>query len=339
MAIKGEWRCSHSLEWSSRVQRGRWSLILCAPCPKIHLQSAPALERPQTPQKTAERRPLTTALRERPEDGLSSMVVSYIGIRRAIGMSGLLLPVLLGPVGWLVFGIEIQDNMSSYYHTTLRDVFVGTLCAIGIFLFCYKGHDWIENWTANFGCAAALGVALFPLDENSDPLYQRSVVGYVHTLSGGVFFLTLAFYSLFHFPSSKSGNDEREPHEKQRDFFYRSSGVVILLSLFAMGSYLFFLPHQWRVVSDRHNVLFWLEWIALWAFAAAWLTKGRVIIADVAIDLMAVTQQHLVSHLTDGERKKPSGDSTDSKVSKERSTGAVEGPNGAHGPNDPKQTG
>lgn len=219
------------------------------------------------------------------------LVVSYIGIRRAIGISGFLLPILLGPVGWLVFGIPIQDNMSSYYHTDLRDVFVGTLSAIGIFMFCYRGHDWIEDWTANFACAAALGLAFFPLDANSDPLRQRSIAGYLHSLSGGVFFLTLAFYSLFHFPSSKSSGDEREPHEKQRDLVYRTSGIVILLSMLAMGTYLFLLPTHWQSAWDRYNLLFWLEWIALWAFAAAWLTKGRVIIADFAIDLLAFTQQ------------------------------------------------
>jgi hypothetical protein len=94
----------------------------------------------------------------------NSLVLSYVGIRRAIGVSGLLLPVMLGPVGWLFFGVEIQDSMSAYYHTAMRDVFGGTLCAMGIFLFCYRGYDRIENWTANVGCFSALGLALFPLD-------------------------------------------------------------------------------------------------------------------------------------------------------------------------------
>ena len=164
-----------------------------------------------------------------------TLVVSYLGVRRAIGVIGLLLPIVLGPVGWLVFGIEIQDNMSSYYHTPLRDVFVGSMCAIGIFLFCYRGYDWIESWTGNLGCLSALGVALCPLDANSDPLYQRSVLGYLHTVSGGAFFLTLAFYSLYHFPSSKAEKHEVAPHEAQRNFVYRTSGVVILLCMAAMA--------------------------------------------------------------------------------------------------------
>ena len=224
------------------------------------------------------------------------LVMSYIGLRRAVGWSGLLLPILLGPVGWLVFGIDIQDNMSSYYHTALRDVFVGVMCSIGIFLFCYRGHDWVENWTANLGCAFALGVALFPLDANSDPLHPTTIPGYLHSFCGGAFFLTLAFYSLFHFPSSKPTNIEPEPHERQRDFVYRISGIVILLSMLAMGTYLLLLPQEWKEFYDRFNAIFWLEWIAVWFFSAAWLTKGRTIFADIAIDLLALTQEQLLGN-------------------------------------------
>ncbi len=230
---------------------------------------------------------------ENVSESTRTLVVSYLGVRRAIGAVGLLLPILLGPVGWLVFEIDIQDNLSSYYHTVLRDVFVGSMCAIGIFLYCYRGYDWIESWTGKFGCVSALGVALFPLDANSDPLYQKSVVGYLHTISGGVFFLTLAFYSLYHFPSSKDENREIAPHEAERNFVYRTSGVVILISMLAMGGYLFLMQAEWKRICNQYNFLFWMEWVAVWAFAAAWLTKGRAIFTDIAIDLMALPSQLL----------------------------------------------
>ncbi len=91
--------------------------------------------------------------------------------------------------------------MSSYFtHAAARCV-VGTLCAISVFMFVYRGYSKIENWTANFGCLTALGVALFPLDANSDPLYQRSLVGYVHSVCGGLFFMNLTIYSLLSLPN------------------------------------------------------------------------------------------------------------------------------------------
>ena len=224
-----------------------------------------------------------------------TLVVSYLGVRRAIGGVGLLLPVLLGPVGWLCFGVPFQDNMSSYYHTALRDVFVGSMCAIGIFLFCYRGYDWVENWTANFGCLAAVGLALCPIDAGSEPLHQKSVLGMLHSVSGGIFFLTLAFYSLYHFPtSSKESKREDVPHEGHRNFVYRTSGVVILVSMLAMGAYLYLIPPGLKRRCNEYHFLFWGEWVAVWAFAAAWLTKGRAIFADIAVDLLALPTQILL---------------------------------------------
>lgn len=228
-------------------------------------------------------------------DSTRTLVVSYLSVRRAVGGIGLLLPILLGPIGWLVLDIPIQDNISSYYHTALRDVFVGSMCAIGIFLFCYQGYDWIERWTANLGCAAAIGVALFPVDANSDPLHQESVLGYLHLVAGTAFFLILAFYSLYHFPTRAGAEREVEPHLAQRNFVYRTSGIVILLSLVAMAIQLFFLTDPQKQWLNQINAFFWLEWIAVWAFAAAWLTKGRAIFTDIAIDLMTIPSQLLRS--------------------------------------------
>ena len=237
------------------------------------------------------------------------LVMSYLGLRRAIGISGLALPVALGG-GGLLLGIPIQDDMSSYYHTGLRDVFVGTLCAIGIFLLCYRGHDWVEDWTANVGCVGALALAFFPIDANSQPPFQSTLTGTLHTLAGGVFFLTLAFYSLVLFPREPDDDDlvatvrswqPRSPLAgpasprlvRQRNVIYRTSGLVILGCLVAMGVYLFLLPANWQTTADGYNVLFWLEWVAVWAFAAAWLTKGRVIGSDLAVSVLAAAERQL----------------------------------------------
>lgn len=222
-----------------------------------------------------------------------TMVLSYRDVRRAVGLSGLLLPVALGLGGYIV-GVPIQDNISSYYHTAMRDVFVGTMSAMGVFLLCYRGLDWVENWTANIGCAAALCIALCPLDANSDPLFQKSIVGYLHTFSGGVFFLTLAFYSLVHFP--RSGNEIEEPHLWERRLIYRTSGIVILLSMVAMGSYMILIPFAWKSFLNQWNFLFWMESIAVWAFAAAWLTKGRAIFAEIGVELLSIPTRILKRH-------------------------------------------
>ncbi len=205
-----------------------------------------------------------------------TLVLSFLGIRRAIGLLGFSLPLILGPIGYWVFGVPIQDNMSSYYHTVLRDVFVGVMCSIGVFLFCYRGHDRWESWNGNVGCAAAIGIAIFPLDPNSDPLLQRSILGYLHTLSGGLFFFSLAIYSIFFFPATC--DDQLEAFELTRcNYIFRLSGLVLLSSIIAMGVYLFLLPSDIRRTLTDYKFLFWMEWVAVWAFAGAWLTKGRIL--------------------------------------------------------------
>ena len=213
-----------------------------------------------------------------PVPARQTFVLSYLAIRRSLGMLGFLLPLALGPVGYFILGIPIQENMSSYYHTGLRDVFVGIVCAIGLFLFCYRGADLIENWTGNFACFSAIGLALCPIELNSDPLNQSTIAGFLHSVFGAGFFLTLAVYSLVHFPrssqllavTSRSG---------QRDAIYRATGLTILGSMILMGFQLFLAPADWKAFLNKWNFIFWMEWITIWAFSLAWLTKGHAILA------------------------------------------------------------
>lgn len=213
-----------------------------------------------------------------------SLVLSYLAIRRSLGLLGFILPIILGPIGWLFFGIEIQENMSSYYHTPLRDVFVGVMCSIGIFLYCYRGYDATEHWTGIFACLAAVGVAIFPLDPHSDPLRQSTVSGYLHTMSGGTFFSMLALYSLYHFPRGNLSFGIVSRDEK-RDAIYRTSGLTIVGCMGVMGIHLFLLTGSWKATLNDYNFLFWMEWVAVWAFAFAWLTKGHAILANVSEEI------------------------------------------------------
>ncbi len=205
--------------------------------------------------------------------------MSYLGIRRSLGFIAFLLPLVLGPVGLFVLGIDIQANMSSYYHTPLRDVFVGAMCAMGIFLFCYHGYDSLENWTGNLAAGSAMGVAFCPLDPNSDPLIQSTLVGYVHTFSGGLFFTTLATFSLYHFPRGHFGL-RLNTRDEQRDALYFASGLTIAGCMFLMGIHLFMLPTDLKATFNHFNFLFWMEWVAVWAFSAAWLVKGQALFVD-----------------------------------------------------------
>ena len=64
---------------------------------------------------------------------------------------------------------------------------------------------------------------------------------WINIVSGGVFFFTLAIYSLYHFPRGHFGL-RLETRNEQRDAIYFASGVTILGCMFVMGIQLFLLP-------------------------------------------------------------------------------------------------
>ena len=73
-------------------------------------------------------------------------LISYLYLRKAVGFLGLALPIVLVLGSVLVSNCdEIQSSISDYYHTLMRDVLVGTLCGIALFLFTYKGYDKRDN--------------------------------------------------------------------------------------------------------------------------------------------------------------------------------------------------
>src|SRR5260370_42614151 len=52
--------------------------------------------------------------------------------------------------------------MSGYYYTHMRNVFVGALCALGIFLIAYDGYDEDDRLVTNAAGICAIGAAFCP---------------------------------------------------------------------------------------------------------------------------------------------------------------------------------
>src|SRR5215468_1540580 len=93
----------------------------------------------------------------------SPLIISYLGLRKAVGFIGLGLPFVL------IFGNQLfpdspwfQYSISDYYYTHMRNVFVGSLCAIGVFLITYRGYDICDRIAGALASVFAIGVALFP---------------------------------------------------------------------------------------------------------------------------------------------------------------------------------
>jgi hypothetical protein len=209
-------------------------------------------------------------------DPQGSLVISYLGLRKAVGIIGIALPFVLAFGKILLDGAGIQSSISSYYYTLMRDVFVGSLCAIAVFLMSYRGYERKDDVAGDLACAFAIGVALFPVAPDMDPTSREKVIGGVHLLFAGSFFLTLAFFSLVLF---RKTDPKKKPTRKklQRNVVYTLCGYTILacIALIAAAG---LLPSTSPV---RHLApVFWLESIAVVAFGVSWLTKGEAILKD-----------------------------------------------------------
>ena len=77
------------------------------------------------------------------------VVLSYYTMRRMVGFIALALPFALaaGSILAALLGSGhlphplLQRSISDYYYTPMRDIYVGSLCAIAAFLACSRGYD------------------------------------------------------------------------------------------------------------------------------------------------------------------------------------------------------
>jgi hypothetical protein len=217
------------------------------------------------------------------------LVISYLSLRKAIGILGVALPFVL-PFGQILLhalGIQsslhtpvIENSISSYYHTDMRNIFVGSMCAIGVFLMSYRGYDWRDKFAGRIAFVCALGVAFFPTTPLPPALPaatpDQKLIGGVHLTFAALLFLTLAYVSIKLFTET-APDKTPTPQKLQRNVIYRISGYVMLacIALIVVAA----LPPIKAMVAQLAP-RFWLEAIAIVAFGISWLTKGEAILKD-----------------------------------------------------------
>jgi len=211
-----------------------------------------------------------------PSGPQDSLVLSYLDLRKAIGTIGIALPFVLAIGKLLLDGPGIQSSMSAYYHTVMRDVFVGSLCAIAVFLLSYRGYQRQDYIAGKLACLFAIGVAFFPTAPDLDPSARDKIVSMAHSLFAMAFLLTLAYFSLAQFRKTDPSKPPT-PQKLQRNIVYTVCGWTILACILLIVG-LALLPGDAPV--KRLDPVFWLESLAVVAFGVSWLTKGEAILKD-----------------------------------------------------------
>jgi hypothetical protein len=195
---------------------------------------------------------------------------SYLALRKAVGWIGILLPFVLMFGLCVLFTHEaMPPSISDYYYTGMRNVFVGGLCAVALFMFFYCGYDHLDNWTGNIAGFFAICVAFFPTTESG----TTDLIGWIHYGSAAIFFLSLSFFSLFLFTKSKK-NVKPSPQKLARNKIYIICGVIMLACIIGIA------VKSMIGGSKQWTFVYWAETVALVAFGISWLTKGEALYPD-----------------------------------------------------------
>jgi hypothetical protein len=205
------------------------------------------------------------------------IVLSYLTLRKAVGAVALTLPFAMAIPWWLLRGHAIESSISSYYYTGMRNLFVGSLCAIAMFMLCCRGYDRKDEIAGLLSSVFALGVAFFPTSPDLGATARQIQVGNVHYTCAALLFLTLAYFCLVLFKMTAA--DKRLTRQKiQRNAVYTVCGYVILLSITMIVLLKVVLKLQYLM--GTVGPVFCFETTSLLAFGVAWLTKGETFLKD-----------------------------------------------------------
>ena len=238
--------------------------------------------------------------------GGNQLIVSYMFLRQTVGWIGTLLPWVL------LVGLAISstagrpDSMSGYYYTDMRNVFVGALCALGVFLGAYDGYDDVDRWITNIAGLCAIGVAFCPTkpavcaagtpacpaSSVTHLSASQQVAGDFHLFFAAATFIALGLMALRFAKGGKTPPGQSlmgriryglgfgpplpgdtPPRYPAENVIYRVSGITILscVTLAALSN---LLPAS---VNAHWPLLFSFEAAAVFAFGVSWFAKGRAI--------------------------------------------------------------
>jgi hypothetical protein len=216
-------------------------------------------------------------------------VHSYLLIRTSVGIIGILLPIILiiGEAFFLAGSVQVRGSLSAYYHSSMQDIFVGSLCITGLLLITYMAgmpRTW-DFWLSLVAGSAVLVVVFFPTSRpgvphgaplcgsapapsGCSPIEQalgEALTARIHAIAAAVFILSLAAISFLFAHREKKYN-----HSSRWQRFHILCGALILAAV------------AWVLIGGALKIDIWEltplyvgEIVSVWAFGASWLLKGE----------------------------------------------------------------
>lgn len=209
---------------------------------------------------------------------------SYFLMRTLVGFLGLALPLILF-IGEAVLddaSIGKRGSLSAYYHSGMRDIFVGILAVVGILLVTYKITERNrDNLLSLIAGIAAIVTAIFPtgipsgIKASLTPLQERlgeANTERIHYSAAGIFIVSVGFLC-YDFarrererPQKRDGHDAIFPPTFWYTFHLTMAILIFLAIAFIVVTHVF-------GVFDKHSLLIG-ETVVTIAFGLSWLAKG-----------------------------------------------------------------
>lgn len=198
--------------------------------------------------------------------------------RQLVGGLGIFFPFALIGFSKLFFNTELQISLSHYYHTGVRDIFVGILFLIGAFLIFYKGYNDVsyDEWMSTAAGVCAIGTALFPTFTSPTATRDELMIGYIHFGFALTFLVILGLFVLIYFRRSSGAMCTEKLRRNQ---IYTVCGWLIIASVISVIVILC-LPTHMQLALNVYKPVLALETIAIVSFGFAWLIKGEWLFSE-----------------------------------------------------------
>ena len=229
-------------------------------------------------------------------------VLSYFAQRRAAGYIGFLLPLAVLTYDHLTLGC-LPGSISASYHTGVRNFFVGSLCAVGVFLISSIGYAEDKPWSI-FAGVMAFVVAFCPTKADgcraSGASGPSTVIPVIHGIAACALFLTFAYFCLVLFTrTQKDGVVISRPKlaelpkpKRHRNIAFLVCGWIMVTAMAVFAAWVG--AAKWLNVPKPHHLLFVVEWVCLWAFGFAWLVNGQQLFKDAEAGVPKPEPDHVI---------------------------------------------
>lgn len=173
----------------------------------------------------------------------------------------------------IVYGYPFPDSISAtYYIDTCIVPFMIILGSAGMLLISYKGYDKQDDIICTLAGICGWLICIFPCDKSG--AYTTELVGtfaipaitsgWIHNISAIIFFMLLAYNSLFLFTKSSGNMTEKK---KKRNIIFKVCGIGMVIALVGI------IPVS---VLSIYGGTWFVEMIALTLFGISWLTKSNI---------------------------------------------------------------